>query len=174
MLIKGVPLVDMLGSCLPPAYVDSESITQADGAQSSRVLVPLSDDPYVAIGQARLVDTESEPEEEPSEVEELQSLGSIVPLIARVTEAMALSNLAFRKRYRSSYESPSSSLSPDLPEYESLDADERGRESEEEAAPVGSAAPEGQQQAVLVVDTAMSKPLGLGYRAARRRALDSI
>ncbi|GKA57249.1 hypothetical protein Tco_0756437 [Tanacetum coccineum] len=36
------------------------------------------------------------------------------------------------------------------------------------------AAPEGQQQAVSVVDTAASKPLGLRYRMARRRALESI
>ncbi|GKC35796.1 hypothetical protein Tco_1048180, partial [Tanacetum coccineum] len=34
------------------AYVDSETITQADGAQSSRVSVPLPDDPYVAVRQA--------------------------------------------------------------------------------------------------------------------------
>ncbi|GKB90004.1 hypothetical protein Tco_0962276 [Tanacetum coccineum] len=54
-----------------PAYVDSESITQADRAQSSRVPVPLPDDPYVAIRQAWLVDTKSEPEEAPSEAEEL-------------------------------------------------------------------------------------------------------
>ncbi|GJT30593.1 hypothetical protein Tco_0910868 [Tanacetum coccineum] len=163
-----------------PDYVNSESITQTDGAQSSRVSVPLPDDPYVAVRQARLVDTESEPEEAPAEAEELQSLGSRVPLMveefeavepsgtrtdsshssasldstaplspdhllthvsptptptrasfhrrttrmtvrvqpdmspghsARVTEVMALSGSAFRKRYRSSYESPSSSLS---------------------------------------------------------------
>ncbi|GKF75456.1 hypothetical protein Tco_0224900, partial [Tanacetum coccineum] len=35
------------------------------------------------------------------------------------------------------------------------------------------AAPEGQQQAVLVADTDASEPLGLGYRAARCRALES-
>ncbi|GKB38854.1 hypothetical protein Tco_0883796 [Tanacetum coccineum] len=35
-----------------PAYVDSETITQADGAQSSRVPVPLPDDTYVAVRQA--------------------------------------------------------------------------------------------------------------------------
>ncbi|GJV07756.1 putative reverse transcriptase domain-containing protein [Tanacetum coccineum] len=34
---------------------------------------------------------------------------------ARVAEAMALSDSAFRKRYKSSYETPSSSLSPTLP-----------------------------------------------------------
>ncbi|GKA80081.1 hypothetical protein Tco_0786677 [Tanacetum coccineum] len=56
-----------------PAYVDSETITQAVKAQSSRVLVPLPDDPYVAVRQTQLVDTdtESDPEEAPSEVEEL-------------------------------------------------------------------------------------------------------
>ncbi|GKC11558.1 hypothetical protein Tco_1008340 [Tanacetum coccineum] len=41
-----------------------------------------------------------------------------------------------------------------------------GMEEEEEAAP------EGQQQAVLVVDTAASEPLGLGYGAARRHPED--
>ncbi|GJW01657.1 hypothetical protein Tco_1556908 [Tanacetum coccineum] len=50
-----------------PAYVDLETISQADRAQSSRVPVPLPDDPFVAIRQAQLVDTESEPEEAPSE-----------------------------------------------------------------------------------------------------------
>nr|GEV68664.1 hypothetical protein [Tanacetum cinerariifolium] len=100
-----------------PAYVDSETITQADGAQSSRVPVPLLDDPYVAVRQAQLVDTdtESEPEEAPSEVEESQPLGSRVPLMARVAEAMTFSDSAFRKRYRSSYETPSPSPSPTLP-----------------------------------------------------------
>ncbi|GKC77251.1 hypothetical protein Tco_1128025 [Tanacetum coccineum] len=34
------------------AYVDSETITQADGAQSARLPVPLPDDPYVAVRHA--------------------------------------------------------------------------------------------------------------------------
>ncbi|GKF99487.1 hypothetical protein Tco_0298270, partial [Tanacetum coccineum] len=44
-------------------FVDLESSTQADGAQSSRVPVPLHEDPYEAIRQAYLdgTDTESEP-----------------------------------------------------------------------------------------------------------------
>nr|GEU38681.1 hypothetical protein [Tanacetum cinerariifolium] len=75
-----------------PAYVDSKTITQADGAQSSRVPVPLLDDPYVAVRV-------------PLMIEELRLLS--------------------------------------------------------------------RQQAVLVVDTAASEPLGLGYGAARRRALES-
>nr|GEV28514.1 hypothetical protein [Tanacetum cinerariifolium] len=46
-----------------PVFVNPESSTQADGAQSSRVLVRLPKDPYEAIRQAYLVgtDTESEP-----------------------------------------------------------------------------------------------------------------
>ncbi|GJZ90635.1 hypothetical protein Tco_0662562 [Tanacetum coccineum] len=49
-----------------PVFVDPESSTQADGAQSSRVPVPLPEDPYEAIRQAYLVgtDTESEPFED--------------------------------------------------------------------------------------------------------------
>nr|GEZ06935.1 hypothetical protein [Tanacetum cinerariifolium] len=70
-------------------YVDSETIAQADGAQSSRVLVSLPGNPYVAVRQAQLVDTdtESEPEEAPSKEEELQSLGSRVPLMSKEFEA---------------------------------------------------------------------------------------
>nr|GEY42444.1 hypothetical protein [Tanacetum cinerariifolium] len=155
---------------------------------------------------AQLVDTESEPQEAPSEIEELQSLGSRVPFmgkefetvepsarhapvhLARVTKAMALSDSAFRKRYRSFYETPLPSPSLTLPvrkryrgiselildtdsegdelgneEDESSDADdEREREREEEVIP------EGQQQAVLVVETVVTKPLGLDYEALRR------
>nr|GEX25494.1 reverse transcriptase domain-containing protein [Tanacetum cinerariifolium] len=52
-------------------FVDPEIFTQADGAQSSRVPVPLPEDPYKAIRQAYLVgtDTESEPFEDPVETE---------------------------------------------------------------------------------------------------------
>ncbi|GJS71446.1 hypothetical protein Tco_0704287 [Tanacetum coccineum] len=215
-----------------PAYVDSETITQDDRAQSSRVHVPLPDDPYVAVRQAQLVDTESEPEEAPSEAEELQSLGSRVPFMgeeleavkpsrtridsshssassdsttplspnhplthvsptptptrvsfhqrtkrmavctqptlssgmsARIAETAALSPSSFHKRYRSSYETSSSSSSSTL-----LGFEDEGLGFEEEVA-LG-----GQQQAVPVVDTAVSEPLGLGYGAARRRALESV
>ncbi|GKD16646.1 hypothetical protein Tco_1205804 [Tanacetum coccineum] len=50
-----------------PVFVDPEISTQADRAQSSRVPVPLSKDPFEAIRQAYLVgtDTESEPIEAP-------------------------------------------------------------------------------------------------------------
>nr|GEZ14520.1 hypothetical protein [Tanacetum cinerariifolium] len=61
----------------------------ADGAQSSRVPVPLPDDPYVVVRQAQLVDTKtkSDPEKAPSEVEELQSVGSRVPLMGKEFKA---------------------------------------------------------------------------------------
>ncbi|GJZ59719.1 hypothetical protein Tco_0615535 [Tanacetum coccineum] len=54
-----------------PVFVDLEISTQADGAQSSRVPVPFSKDPYEAIRQACLVETgtESEPFEDPIETE---------------------------------------------------------------------------------------------------------
>ncbi|GKB76177.1 hypothetical protein Tco_0943072 [Tanacetum coccineum] len=144
---------------------------------------------------------------------------------ARIAEAAALSPSSFHKRYRSSYETLSSS-SPtllvrkryrgtselildtdsegdelgeeDTEEDESLDADDeregqglddegqglddegqglddegQGLEDEGPGMEEEEAAPEGQQQAVLVVDTAASEPLGLRYGAARRRALES-
>ncbi|GKB76021.1 hypothetical protein Tco_0942916, partial [Tanacetum coccineum] len=236
----------------------------------------------LTFSKARLVNTESDPEEAPSKAEELQVLGSRVPFIgkefeavepsgtrtdssyssassdsttlddaydcacparhvpgylARVTEVMALSDLAFRKRYRSSYESPSSSSSlallvrkryrgmselildtdregdelgdkdiEDDEEDESLDADDKeersndeGHGSDDEGHGLSDedhrlddkgrglkgeglsledkeeeAALKGQQQAVPIVDTAMSEPLGLVYGAAWRCALESI
>nr|GEZ34644.1 hypothetical protein [Tanacetum cinerariifolium] len=81
------------------AFVDSVIITQANEAQSSRVPVPLPDDPYLAG-----LDDEGQ----------------------------------------------------------GLEDEGPGMEEEEE-----ESAPEGQQQAVLVVDTAVSESLGLGYGAER-------
>ncbi|GJS62879.1 hypothetical protein Tco_0677443 [Tanacetum coccineum] len=96
-----------------------------------------------------------------------------------IAEAAALSPSSLCKRYRSSYETSSSSSPPTLPirkryrgtlelvedtEDESSDS---GTKREEEK----GAAPEGQQLAVSVVDTAVDEPLGLGSRALRRRKL---
>ncbi|GKD45304.1 hypothetical protein Tco_1269949 [Tanacetum coccineum] len=168
-------------------FVDPESSTQPDGAQSSRVPAPFHKDPCEAIRQACLVetDTESEPskdlidtdtpesphvvapptplpdstppayhikESEDSDTSGARSMSSdsTTPLSrdhpltrtsptptpshasfhrmtvraqpvmslghsARVAEALALSDSALRKRYRSSYETSSSSLSLTLP-----------------------------------------------------------
>ncbi|GKA66309.1 hypothetical protein Tco_0766117, partial [Tanacetum coccineum] len=52
-------------------------------------------------------------------------------------------------------------------ESQGLEGEGLGLEEEE-------AAPEGQQQAILVVDIAVSEPLRLGYGVARRRVLESI
>ncbi|GJT38110.1 hypothetical protein Tco_0937975 [Tanacetum coccineum] len=97
---------------------------------------------------------------------------------AQIAEAAALSPSSICKRYRSSYEIPSPSSSLTLPirkryrgtseltedtEDEISDSDTKGDGSEEEE----EAAPEGQQQAVPVVDTAAYEPLCLGYRALR-------
>ncbi|GKC26555.1 hypothetical protein Tco_1033849 [Tanacetum coccineum] len=190
--------------------------------------------------RAQLVDTdtESDPEEAPSEVEELQPVGSRVPLMseefeasepsgtrtvsphslvssdsttplspdnpltyvsptptptrfsfhrrtacmvvrtqptlspgmsARIAKATALSPSSFCKRCRSSYETPSPSSSPTLlvrKRYGGtseliLDIDIEGEELGEEDTKENEE------------DETTSKPLGLGYKAARRRTLES-
>ncbi|GJS04614.1 hypothetical protein Tco_0321122 [Tanacetum coccineum] len=118
---------------------------------------------------------------------------------AKLIEAMTLSPLSFRKRYRSSYEASSSSASPasslTLPiwkryrgtselildtktkgdESEAKGTDLESEESEDEGPSSGSkeaASENQQQQATPVEDIAADEPLGLGYRAARRCALE--
>ncbi|GJR00367.1 hypothetical protein Tco_0523351 [Tanacetum coccineum] len=87
---------------------------------------------------------------------------------ARIEEAAALSPSSFHKRYRSSYKTSSPSSSLTLPirkryrEDEGPGLKDEGPGSEEE-----EATPEGQQHAVLVVDTDVDEPLGLGYGALR-------
>ncbi|GJR77504.1 hypothetical protein Tco_0089869 [Tanacetum coccineum] len=55
-----------------------------------------------------------------------------------------------------------------------LDDKGQGLEDEGPGMEEEEATPKGQQQAVLVFDTAASEPLGLGYGAARSRTLESI
>nr|GFA23240.1 hypothetical protein [Tanacetum cinerariifolium] len=64
-----------------PVFVDQEISTQADGAQSSQVPVPLLEDPYEAIRQAYLdgTDTKSEPFEDHVETETTESHLTIAP-----------------------------------------------------------------------------------------------
>ncbi|GKB24913.1 hypothetical protein Tco_0864314 [Tanacetum coccineum] len=64
-----------------PVFVDPESFTQADGAQSSRVPVPLPEDPYEAIRQDYLdgTDNESEPFEDPIDTETPESPLTVAP-----------------------------------------------------------------------------------------------
>ncbi|GKF09637.1 hypothetical protein Tco_0043861, partial [Tanacetum coccineum] len=132
-----------------PAYVDSESITHADGAQSSRVPVPLPDDPYSFGFRVPLMGEEfvavepsgtrtdsshssaSSNSTTPLSLDHPLTHGSPTPTptcalfynrtarmtvraqsltspghSTRVTEAIALSDSAFHKGYRSSYETP--------------------------------------------------------------------
>ncbi|GKC52298.1 hypothetical protein Tco_1075043, partial [Tanacetum coccineum] len=131
-------------------FVNPESSTQADGAQSSRVPVPLPEDPYEAIMQAYLdgTDTELELFEDPINIETPELPLTIAPpislsestppvlvpilrktacmairapytmssgLSSSMVEVAAMSESAFRKRFRSSCESLPSVSSPDLP-----------------------------------------------------------
>ncbi|GJV36543.1 hypothetical protein Tco_1409020 [Tanacetum coccineum] len=100
-----------------PSYVDSKTITQVDRAQSSRVPVPLPDDPYVAVRQAQLVDTNSESdlEEAPSKAKELQSLGSRLPLMGEQFEAIKPSSARTNSSYSSTSSDSTTPLSSDHP-----------------------------------------------------------
>ncbi|GKE29663.1 hypothetical protein Tco_1445047 [Tanacetum coccineum] len=64
---------------------------------------------------ARLVDTESEPEEAPSEAEELQSLGSRVPLMGEEFEAVEPSGTRTDSSHSSASSDSTTPLSPDHP-----------------------------------------------------------
>ncbi|GJT12198.1 hypothetical protein Tco_0859240 [Tanacetum coccineum] len=74
-------------------------------------------------------------------------------IFARVTEAASLSLSSFRRGCR---------------------IRERGVEGRGPGAEGEEASPEQQQQAVLVEDTIADEPLGLRYKAARRRALELV
>ncbi|GJV50198.1 hypothetical protein Tco_1440410 [Tanacetum coccineum] len=76
---------------------------------------------------------------------------------------MTLSPSSFYKRYISSYETPSPSSSPTPSPTLLL---QKSSKSEE------AASEDQQQQAVPVEDTTVDEPLGLGYGATRRRALE--
>ncbi|GKC34172.1 hypothetical protein Tco_1046556 [Tanacetum coccineum] len=208
-----------------PMFVDPDISTQADGAQSSRVPVPLPEDPYEAIRQAYLDGTDNM---SCLGVKGTTRIAMRVPptmspgLFVSMAEVAAMSESAFRKRFRSSYESLPSSSPPDLPSrkrylgmselvedeeddeeededieeslysdrdeglavgdegpsrgVESRDSDDESRSLDYEGHSVESdrlgleeeeeTVPGGQQQAVPVVGTAVSAPLGLGFGSA--------
>nr|GEV45424.1 hypothetical protein [Tanacetum cinerariifolium] len=82
--------------------------------QSSRVPVPLPDDPYVAVRQTLLVDTDNElePEEVSSETDDSQPLGSRVPLMGEEFTAFEPSGTRTVSSHSSDSTAP---LSPDHP-----------------------------------------------------------
>ncbi|GJY78136.1 hypothetical protein Tco_0483937 [Tanacetum coccineum] len=118
-------------------------------------------------------------------------------LSASIAEVAAMFDLAFRKRFRPSYNSSPSSSPPDLPlrkryrgtselveddeeedeessdsDSESEDAEDKGPTAEDEDPATGDEVVlEGQQQAAPIVEIAMGKPLGLVYKALRRREI---
>ncbi|GKE16654.1 hypothetical protein Tco_1424231 [Tanacetum coccineum] len=103
-------------------------------------------------------------------------------MLARIAEATALSLSVF---YKSEGDELGEVDTKEDEEDESSDADEerenqglddkgQGLEDEGPGMEEEEATPKGQQQAVLVFDTAASEPLGLGYGAARSRTLESI
>nr|GEU92645.1 hypothetical protein [Tanacetum cinerariifolium] len=156
--------------------------TEANGAQSSRVPVPLPDDPYVAVRHAHLVDTdtESDPEEASSEVDESHPLGSRVPLMGKEFEASEpsgsyFSPSSFRKRYRSSYKTPSPSSSLTLSVQKRyrgtseliLDTDSEGDELGEEDTEEDESLDADNKRKGQGLDD-----VGLGYGVARRRAFE--
>nr|GFA92351.1 hypothetical protein [Tanacetum cinerariifolium] len=132
-----------------PVFVDPESSTQVDRAQSSGVPVPLSKDPYEAIRQAYLVgtDTESEPFEGKARthesphivvpptchVEETARMAVHVPHVMSpglsdgIAEVAAMSDSAFRK----SEEDEEVEESPDS-DSESEGAEDEGPTTEDE------------------------------------------
>ncbi|GJV23343.1 hypothetical protein Tco_1376038 [Tanacetum coccineum] len=122
-------------------FVDPEISTQADGARSPRVPVPFPEDPYEAIRHAYLVETETPESPTPITRMVVCVLPAMSPgLSASIAEVVTMSDLAFRKRFRSSYESSPSSSPPDLPlrkryrgTYELVEDDEEEDEEIEES-----------------------------------------
>ncbi|GJT94778.1 hypothetical protein Tco_1090296 [Tanacetum coccineum] len=98
---------------------------EADRAQTSRVPVPLLEDPYEAIRQAYLdgTDTESEPFEDPIDTETPETIRMAVRippamssgLSASMAKVAAISESAFHKRFWSFCKSSPFVSPPDLP-----------------------------------------------------------
>nr|GEY15334.1 hypothetical protein [Tanacetum cinerariifolium] len=165
------------------ADVDSETITQADGAQSSRVPVPLPDDPYVAADESQPLGSrvpfmsEEFKASEPSSTRTISSHSpvssdSTIPLspdhllthvsptptptqVSFHPKAAALSPSSFRKREEDTEEDKEDESSDANDDREGQGLNEEGQGFEDEG-------------------PATSEPLGLGYGAAWRRVLKSI
>ncbi|GJX50662.1 retrovirus-related pol polyprotein from transposon TNT 1-94 [Tanacetum coccineum] len=149
-----------------------------------------SDDLHLTVGQAHTpatVDIESELEDAPLETEEFEAselsetritssnssassdftapLSPDHPLTqsmsARIAEAASLSPSSFRKRYRSSCETPSPSSSPTLPIWKRYQGTSGLVEDTKDES----------SDSVPVEETAVDEPLGLGYGALRGREL---
>ncbi|GKE55679.1 hypothetical protein Tco_1494864 [Tanacetum coccineum] len=116
----------------PSAHIVLETITPTNRARNSLVITPLHDEPYMLVRQDYTpiaTDIESKPYKDPIETEENQPLPPkatpISPdytpacpnytpdtLLLRHHPPLHLLELSITARYRSSYETPSSSASP--------------------------------------------------------------
>ncbi|GKF15764.1 hypothetical protein Tco_0057226, partial [Tanacetum coccineum] len=200
-------------------FIDPESSTQANGAQSSGVPVPLPEDPYEAIRQAYLdrTDTESEPFKDPIKTETPESPLIVAPPTSLPESTPPTLVLILRRTVRMVVRAPpatSSGLSASMAEVEdddeedeesfnsdsvNEDAEDEGPTAEDKDPAAGDeglavgvecpgtddeshglddesheeeeVVPGDQQQVAPVVRTAMSTPLGLGYRALRSQEL---
>ncbi|GKA57460.1 hypothetical protein Tco_0756648 [Tanacetum coccineum] len=230
------------------AHFDSEIFSQTDEAQSSRVPIPLSDDPIRAVRQPHLVDTgiKSGPLEDLRETEIPQPLASAPSLVLLSNdpyliefEASELSDTRITSPHSTAPSDSTTPLSPDHllaqtshaptrasyyrstarmavhthptlslgmsariseaplcltlrfvkedtkdesldldteregseDEYPSSEDEGHGSENEGPGSEEEEAAPEGQQHALSVVDTATDEPLGLDYGVLRRHEL---
>ncbi|GKD86308.1 hypothetical protein Tco_1357462 [Tanacetum coccineum] len=93
---------------------------------------------------------------------------------AKFTKAMTLSPSSFHKKYWGTSE-PILDTETEVDELNAKGTGSKSEESEDEGPGLGTkeATSEDQQhQAVLVEDIAANEPLGLGYKVARRRALE--
>ncbi|GJU47647.1 hypothetical protein Tco_1204913 [Tanacetum coccineum] len=170
----------------PSAHTVPETITPTDRARDSPVITPLHDDPYMLVSFPILpFDTpHTDEESEPIEASETRIYCTydhaylaypVTWLLSQVDRGDELLPSSFCKRYISSYKTYSSSASLasslTLPIRKSLESEES--EEEGPGLEVEEAAFEDQQQkAVPVEGTAMDEPRGLGYKAARHRALE--
>ncbi|GKC29437.1 hypothetical protein Tco_1036731 [Tanacetum coccineum] len=191
MLIKGVPLVDMLG------YESKleEAPSEAKELQSLGSIVPLIGEEFEDVEP---LGTRTDSSHSSASSYSNTPLSHDHPL-TNVSPTPTPIRASFHHRMaRMTLSVIGDELgNEDIEEDESLDADDEGERLNDEDRGLDDeghglddegcglegeglgleeeeAAPEGQQQAIPVVDTATSEPLGLGYRADRRRALDSI
>nr|GEV31777.1 hypothetical protein [Tanacetum cinerariifolium] len=135
-----------------PAHIDSETILQTDRARSSRLPIPLSDDPYMAVGQsylATITDSECEPFEDSREIEIPQPL-PIAPSPIPPSDDPYLIYRTYGRAYSADL----------IPKHVSQNSGGNCFVSVFIS-----------QEEVPVVDIATDEPLGLGYEALRRREL---
>ncbi|GJZ78713.1 hypothetical protein Tco_0643550, partial [Tanacetum coccineum] len=182
----------------PPACCVEESEgsdTSSRGSTSSDSTTPLLPDHPLTHDTPILVPSLRRTARMAERVQPTMSPGCSV----RIAEVAAMSDVAFCKRFRSSYESSPSPLSnlpvrkryrgtselllgtdseEDADEDEGDESSDKGDESHElddESHELDDkkeeVTPEGQQRATPVMETVMSEPLRLGYEALRRREL---